>query len=217
MYDHLSSHFKHVFCITLSGKVSGTWQAAKGAAERARRPDSITVIDSQSVSLGQGLIALHALECIAAGMERDEIIASVEAIREQTVAFGLVTDLSYAVRGGRVHPAVYRLSRMLGIHPVLHTLADGRVKPRGFVFGGQGTLKRFIRYVTRQLRSDTRYRLAVAHADDEAAAIEIRDQLLRLNPNIEDSYITEMGAALGTHTGPAAIVAAVQVYGKNTS
>ena len=212
MYDHLSSHFEHVFCISLSRAVSGTWQAAKGAAERARRPDAITVIDSRSVSLGQGLIALHAAECVAAGMGRDEIIASVEAIREQTVAFGLVSDLSYAVRGGRVHPAVYRLSRILGIRPVLHTLQDGRVLPRGFVFGGKGRLKRFIRYVTRQLDPGTRYRLAVAHADDEAAAVEIRDQLLQQNPNIEDSYITEVGAALGTHTGPAALVAAVQVY-----
>jgi len=212
IYDYLSSHFKHLFCISLSRELSGTWQAAKGAAERARRPDSITVIDSQSVSLGQGLIALHAAECIAAGMERDEIIASVEAIRERTLCFGLVTDLSHAVRGGRIHPAVYRLSRILGIHPVLHAPGDGTVRPRGFIFGGRGALKRFIRYVTRKLDPGTRYRLAVAHADDEAAAIEVRDQLLQLNPNIEDSYLTELGAALGTHTGPGAMVVAVQVY-----
>jgi len=219
MYDFLSSHFEHVFCISLMRDLSGTWQAAMNAAERARKPDSITVIDSQSVSLGQGLVALHAAECIAAGMARDEITKSVEAIRERTRGFGLVIDLSYAVRGGRVHPAAHFLARMFGIHPILQVSGNGKVTPSGFVFGGAGSLKRFIRYVTRQLDPGTRYRLAVAHANNEAAAIELHDRLLQLNPNIEDSFITEMGVALGAHVGPGAVGVAVQDYApprKNT-
>jgi hypothetical protein len=212
MYDFLSSHFEHVYCISLTRKLSGTWQAAMSAAGRARNPDSITVIDSQSASLGQGLIALHAAECIAAGMEHDEIIASIEAIRERTRVFALLTDLSYAVRGGRVHPAAHLLARILGIHPILYAPGDGTARPSGFVFGGSGTLKRFIRHVTRQLNPGIGYRLAVAHANNEAAAIELHDRLLQLNPNIEDSYITELGAALGAHVGPGAVGAAAQEY-----
>jgi len=210
MYDFLGSHFEHVFCISLARGLSGTCQAATSAAARARKPDAITVIDSQSVSLGQGLIARHAAECIAAGLEHDEIIASVEAIREKTRAIALVADLSYAVRGGRVHPAVYRLGRMLHIQPILHAPGDGTIRPCGFVFGGNGALKRFVRFVSRQLKSNTRYRLAVGHANNEAAAIELHDRLLQLNPNIEDSYIAELGAALGAHVGPGAVGAAVQ-------
>jgi DegV family protein with EDD domain len=212
MYDFLSSHFKHVFCISLGSELSGTWQAAVNAAERARKPDAITVIDSRSVSLGQGLIALHTAECIAAGMTLDEITASTEAIRKKTRAFGLVTDLSDAVRGGRVHPAVHQLARLLGIHPVIHSIGNGKIKPGGFVLGGKNTLQRFIHYVTKQLNSGTRYRLGVAHANNETAAIEIRDRLLQLHPNIEDSYLTEMGVALGVHTGSGAIAVAVQNY-----
>jgi len=210
MYDFLSSHYEHVICISLSAELSGTWQAANSAAERARRPDAITVIDSKSVSLGQGLVALHAAECIAAGMEHDEIVASVEAIRERTRAFGLVTDLSYAVRGGRVHPAAHRVARMFGIHPVLHAPGNGKVTVGGFIFGGKGRLNRFIRYVTRQLHPGTRYRLAVAHANNATAATELHDRLLQLNQNIQDSYITELGVALGTHVGPGAVGIAVQ-------
>ena len=218
MYDFLSSHFEHVFSISLTRELSGTWQAAMGAAERARKPEAITVIDSRSVSLGQGMIALHAAECIASGMTRDGIEQSIEAIRKKTRAFGLVTDLSYAVRGGRVRPAVHRLARILGIHPVLHTTGDGRIRPGGFVFGGSGKFQRFIRYVTKQLDSGTHYRLGVAHADNEKQAIEVHDRLLQLNSNIEDSYITELGVALGAHSGPGAIAVAVQDYrrlGKN--
>ncbi len=210
MYDYLGSHFKHVFCISLGRELSGTWQAATSAAERARKPDAITVIDSRSATLGQGLIALYAAECIAAGMEHDEIIASTKAIRGKTRAFGLVADLSYAVRGGRVHPAVHRLGRMLHIQPILHAPGDGTVGPCGFVFGGNGALKRFIRFVTRRLKPDKRYRMAVGHAINEPAAIELHDRLLQLNPNIEDSYITELGVALGAHVGPGAVGAAVQ-------
>jgi len=143
MFDHLVSHYEHVFCISLSGALSGTWQAARSAAERARRPDSITIIDSQSASLGQGLIALHAAECVAAGMEPDDITASIERIRTRTRAFGMVVDLSHAVRGGRIHSAVYQLGRILRVNPVLHAPGDGSVGSCGFIFGGAGALTRF--------------------------------------------------------------------------
>ncbi len=210
MYDFLSSHFEHVFCISLASNLSGTWQAAVSAAERARKPDSITVIDSQSLSLGQGLVALHVAECIAAGMDIDDIVRSAEAARTRTRAFGLITDLSYAVRGGRVHPAAHWVARMLSIHPVLHVPGNGTIKPGGFVFGGPGSFQRFIRYLMKQLDSNTHYRLAVAHTDNETAAVELHDRLLQSNPNIKDSYITELGVALGAHIGPGAVGMAVQ-------
>ncbi len=212
MYDFLSSHFEHVFCISLARDLSGTWQAAMSAAARAQRPESITVIDSRSLSLGQGLIALHASECIAAGMEHDKIVASVKAIRKRTRIFGLVTDLSYAVRGGRVRPTAHLLARIMGIRPVLHVPGNGTVKPGGFVFAGPGSLKRFIRYVSRQLNPGIHYRLAVAHANNETAAIELHDRLRQLNRNIDHSFITELGAALGAHIGPGTVGAAVQEY-----
>ena len=64
--------------------------------------------------------------------------------------------------------------------------------------------------MTRKLDPGTRYRIGVAHVDNEAAAIELHDRLLQRNPNIEDSYITELGVALGVHVGPGAVGAAVQ-------
>ena len=212
MFDFLSSHFEHVFCISLTAKLSGAWQTAKNAADRAREPDAITLIDSRNASLGQGLITLHAAECITAGMPQAEITQSVEAIREKTRTFALITDLSYAVRGGRVHPAVHQLARLLGIHPILHASGNGKFSPSGFIFGGKGRLKRFIRHLSRQLDPDTQYRIGVAHADNKAAAIEVHDELLRLNTNIVDSYITDLGAALGTHVGPGAVGMAAQEY-----
>ncbi len=212
MYDYLSSHFGHIFCISLSRQISGTWQAAASAAERAQRPDAITVIDSQTAAVGQGLIALHAAECIAAGMDREEIVASIEAVRDRTRTFGLIDDLRYAVKGGRVSPVVHLLSRALRIHPILQASGDGRIVVRGFVFGGRGVMNRFVRYVTRRLDADTRYILGIAHAQNAAGAKQVHDRLLAANPNIKSSYITELGAAVGTHSGPGAIVAAVQDY-----
>lgn len=210
MYDYLASHFNHVFCISLSQKVSGTWQAAASAAERAQRPDAITVIDSKTAAVGQGLIALHAAECIAAGMDREEIVASIEAAKDHTQTCALVTDLSYAVKGGRVPPWAYRLSRLLRIHPILHATGDGRVVPGGFVFGGAGTIERFIRYVMKRMNVNENYVLAVAHAQYEDAARQVHDRLRELNPNIKSSYITELGAAVGTHSGPGAVAVAIR-------
>ena len=210
MFDFLTSHFEHVFCITLASELSGTWQAATTAAERSRKPDAITVIDSRSVSLAQGMVALHAAECIAAGASQAETAAAAAQMAAEIHGFGLVRDLSHAVRGGRVRPIVHQLARLTGIHPIIHAFGDGTVKPGGFVFGGKQTLARFIRHIGKYVQQDARYRLGIAHAANESEAIAVRDQLRDTFANIDDCYITELGTALGVHTGPGALAVAVQ-------
>ncbi len=212
MYDYLGSHFQHVISISLTKKVSGTWQAAVTAAHRAQRSDRITVVDSRNVSLGQGLIAMHAAECVRAGYPLDDVLASVGEIAAQTRTYGLVTDLSYAVRGGRIRPSIKWLADRLRLTPILSNSVDGTIGVRNFMAGRRDLLRRFARHVARRAQRGKMYRVAIGHANCRDDADRLREELLDKLPGIETSYVTELGSALGVHAGPGALVVSLQEY-----
>ena len=212
MYDYLGSHFQHVISISLTKKVSGTWQAAVTAAHRAQRSDRITVVDSRNVSLGQGLIAMYAAECVRAGYPLDDVLASVGEIAAQTRTYGLVTDLSYAVRGGRIRPSIKWLADRLRLTPILSNSVDGTIGVRNFMAGRRDLLRRFARHVARRAQRGKMYRVAIGHANCRDDADRLREELLDKLPGIEASYVTELGSALGVHAGPGALVVSLQEH-----
>lgn len=212
MYDYLGSHFQHVISISLTKKASGTWQAAATAAQRAQRSEHITVVDSRNVSLGQGLIAMHAAECVRAGYSLDGVLTSVDEIAAQTRTFGLVTDLSYAVRGGRIRPSIKWLADRLRLTPILSNTIDGTIGVRNFMAGRRDLLRRFARHVARRTQPGKTYRVAIGHANCQDDANRLREELLDKLPGIESSYVTELGSAVGVHAGPGALLVSIQEY-----
>jgi DegV family protein with EDD domain len=211
IYEFLVSHYQGVVVVSLSAKVSGTYNAALTAAERIAA-QRVKVVDSYNVSLGQGLIALHAAECARAGQSLEQVLAATEQARSRTTTLGLLVRTDYAVRGGRVPKIAQVLAHLLRLAPLLVVYPDGRVSVGGALWGRHNLTARFARRVLRRMRSGTRYRVAVAHGNAEPAARELLDEILRGHDNIESSYLVPLGTALGVHGGPGTLVAAFQEY-----
>lgn len=209
-FQFLASHFDDVLSINLSGRVSGTLQAAESAASRTSARGEIHVVNSLNASLGQGLIAVFAAECAAAGLDIQTTLRAVDAIVRETYTFGLVKDLRYAVRGGRVPAARKLLADLLRLTPVLRTEPDGRVSAGGILLGRRKLLPKFARFVSGRIDAEAEWRLAVAHAMCPDEAAELEQLLTHRIPRIRGSSVTELGSALGTHAGPGALVVAVQ-------
>ncbi len=212
MYDYLGSHFQQVISITLTNKVSGTWQAATTAAHRAQHSNRITVVDSKNASLGQGLIVMHAAECVRAGYTLHDVLTSVGETASRTRTFGLIMDLSYAVRGGRIKPWIKWLADRLRLTPILSNTSDGNIRVRNFMFGRRNLLLRFARHVAGQTQRRNTYRVAIGHANCQNEAEQLRKELLNKLPSIENIYITELGSAIGAHAGPGALLVSLQEY-----
>jgi len=211
-YQFLASHYADVISVNLTGSVSGTLQAARAAAARTDASGTVHVVNSLNASLGQGLIAVFAAECAAAGMDARTALAAIESVIPETYSFGLVRDLRYAVRGGRVPGTRKLLADILRITPVLLSEADGRISARGVLLGRHRLLPKFSRYIAGRLDAAAKWRMAIGHAmcRDEAAELEqlLRDRI----PGVVRSGITELGSALGAHGGPGTIVVGVQRY-----
>lgn len=128
--------------ITISGKLSGTYQSACLAAEEYK--GRVFVVDSECVALGTGALAERALQLVDIGMEAGAIAAQLETEKPQLHVLAVLDTLEYLKRGGRISPAVAFAGGLLSIKPVV-TTQNGEVailgKARGNKQGNQMLLK----------------------------------------------------------------------------
>lgn len=209
-FQFLATHFDDVLSITVTGAASGTYDAALAAAERVEAPGRIHVLNSRSASLGQGLLAVFAAECAHAGMSVEATIAAVNELIPKTRTFGVLRDMSYAVRGGRVPAWVRTIATLLHITPFIRATSDGRIAPSGFAFGRRNTTRKFARSLVRHARGLGPLTIAIGHANCPDDAAELERLLRRDLPQIRRLTMAELGSALGVHTGPGTLIAALQ-------
>jgi DegV family protein with EDD domain len=209
-FEFLASHFDAIVSINVTGKVSGTHNAAQSAAERVQSASTIEVLDSGNASIGQGLLAIYAAELAAKGFDAAYIVAAVRKMIPLTRTYALIGSLEYAVRGGRVKPAVKSIANALGLSPVLASHADGRVAPAGMLFGRRNRRAKLIRFITRRMHRGRSYRVGIGHANAEADAHDLLEQLRRAHPYIESAFVMPVGSTLTAHGGPGTLVVGVQ-------
>jgi DegV family protein with EDD domain len=185
-----------VVCINISGALSATFQAARTAADAVTDQVPVRVIDSHSVTMGQGLMVLAAAESAAGGASLDEVEAVVQSRIERTQVFGAIDTLEHLEKGGRIGGARALLGSLLSIKPVIHVV-DGVVEEES----KQRTRTRQLRYLADKIVSlGNLERVAVC----DGAASDL-DDLLGLLSGVDVKYpleVVNLGPVVGTHTGP---------------
>jgi DegV family protein with EDD domain len=209
-YQFLASHFPDVISISLTPEVSGTLQAAQSAASRIIAAGTVHIVNSRNASLGQGLLAVFAAECAEAGLDAAETLQALEALIPQTRTYGLIRDLRFAVKGGRVAASRKMLADLLHVTPVLRNELDGTITANGILPGRRRLIDKFARYVAKRSDRERKLRLAIGHAVCEEEALKLQTRLHEELPDVTSSTIADVGSALGVHGGPGTLIVAVQ-------
>jgi DegV family protein with EDD domain len=213
-FQFLASHFDDVLSINVTGAASGTYSAALSAAERVNAHGRIHVLNSRNASLGQGLLAVFAAECAHAGVSVEDTIAAVEKLIPKTRTYGVLRDIRYAVRGGRVPAWVRTVADLINVTPFIRATSDGRIAPSGFALGKRHTTQKFAKSLVRHSRDLGPLTIAIGHANCPEDAAELEQLLRRDLPQIERLTLAELGAALGVHAGPGTLIASIQPFTK---
>lgn len=116
---------KHIICFCVSSKISATYTAAQQAKEMLET-ENITVIDTLSVSLGQGFIVLEAARLAKEGKSLDEILAAAERVRKNMHLYGAVSTLKYLAMGGRISQLQASMGGIMEVKPIL-IMQDGKL------------------------------------------------------------------------------------------
>ncbi|GAA1282502.1 DegV family protein [Saccharothrix xinjiangensis] len=185
-----------IVSVHLSRELSGTWEAARLAAEEVD-PDRIKVVDSRATGMGLGFAVLAA--CAAAEDGADAERAAVDAAARVRMFF-CVETLDHLRRGGRISPTAALLGTALAVKPLLH-VDDGRIVPLEKVRTMGRAIGRLVDLAAAAAGSG-RVGLAVHHlaAPDRAAELAVRldDRV----PGSAGCLVSEVGAVIGAHTGP---------------
>ena len=185
-----------VVCITLSSDMSATHQAAQAGAQDS--PVPVRVVDSRSVTMGEGLIVLEAAEAAASGADVDTVARRAEACIPRTSVYGVVDTLEHLEKGGRIGGARVLLGSLLSIKPVVQ-VRDGVVGEES----KQRTRARSLRYLADKVHTTANLeRLAVVDgaAEDLDTFLAMLGEAVPVPPTVVD-----LGPVVGTHTGPGTI------------
>ncbi len=204
-FHFLASHFDDVISVNLTAKVSGTYEAARLAASRTDAPGRIHVVDSRTGSLAQGQLAVLAAECAELGLDVDTTLAALHEQIPRSGGYGIVSDMTYAVRGGRMPGWVKAIAEALRLLPIISITRDGRLTLSGALVGRRNRIERFANYVARRLPKGP-VEIGIGHAICEDDARELERYLLQRVPDIEKLVITGLGPGIGAHAGPGTIL-----------
>ena len=207
VFEQVRAAGEEAVVITLSSKLSGTYQSAVTAA--ADFPE-VHVVDSKNVTIGQSLLVLYALRLVDEGLGAAEIAEKVEAVVDRVCLLALLDTLEYLKRGGRIPKSVGTIGELLSIKPVVG-VEDGEVVMLGKARGSKNGRNQLHQQVEKHgidfgmpvLLGYTglSQKLLKKYLDDNRAIWEGKVAE-------EDLPITSVGATIGTHVGPGAIALA---------
>jgi DegV family protein with EDD domain len=188
-----------VVCVTLSSKLSATSEAAAQAARSISSDFPVEVIDSFSVTMGEGFVAQAAAEAAAAGAGMAEVVAVANSTRGRLSVFGAIDTLENLRKGGRIGGAAALLGALLAIKPVIE-VRDGAVEQES----KQRTRAKSLRYLAEKVRSaGPLERLALMNADavDFAGFVDLLADVPSAHPRV----VGDIGPVIATHAGRGAI------------
>ncbi len=188
-----------IICFTVSAEVSATYGAARNACDLvAGKP--ITVVDSRSLSLGQGFIVLQAAEMALAGRSREQILAATENLKARSHFFGALATLKYLAMSGRVGHLAAGMANLLNIKPIL-TIQDGKLEMLEKVRTRKKAWGRMLELVAEALGGREIERLGIVHVAAEEQARQL-EAMLRQNFRCpDDILISGLTAGLSVHSG----------------
>jgi DegV family protein with EDD domain len=191
-----------VVSIHLSAQLSGTWDAARSAAQQIGE-HVVTVVDSRSTAMGTGFAVLAAAREAAAGAPPAQVAATSNRTAEGTRTLFVVDTLEHLRRGGRIGAAAAFLGSALSVKPVLHVDA-GRVVPLEKVRTAARALNRLVALAV-EAAGERDVWVAVHHLAAAERAERLAGELRERLPRMHELYVSELGAAIGAHVGPGAV------------
>ena len=205
VYQKLLKEADKIVSIHVTSKLSGIYSSALTGKDMVGAGNRVAVVDSQSVSMGLGLLAVLAARLAKLGEDMPDILEELRLSVPRIRAFGFLESLKYILQGGRLGKAKALLGSVLPLRPML-TMRDGELHPVGFARTRAKAIERL--FGISQSIGDIE-EAAIVHATTPDDALTLKEKLSAL---VERNriHISRLGPALGVHGGPGTIILALR-------
>lgn len=189
--------------ITLSSKLSGTYQSANIAREDYE--DCIHIIDSETVTLGEQLLILYACQLRDTGLSAVEIVAALEDKKKDIRVVAALDTLEYLQRGGRISKTVAVAGNLLSIKPVI-AIENGEVSLIAKARGAKNAQTQVTEAIKRYGKIDFSMPAAYVYSglNDESLQKYMNDVENTWEGQTDAIPVYSIGSSIGTHAGPGA-------------
>lgn len=195
-----------VFAITITGTLSGSYNAALLAAQdyQQENPEAkVYVLDSLSAGPELQLLAERLRALFDAGTPFEEICVQMEEYKQHTHLLFSLESLNNLARNGRVSPAVAAVARMLGIRVVGTASLSGELEVLVKTCGEHGALERIV--LEMKARGFVDGPVRILHCSNPAAATRLKNMITTVFEGAEVqimpcgvlcSYYAELGGLM---------------------
>lgn len=205
-FENVKQAGESAVVITLSSKLSGTYQSAVIAAGDY---ENIYVVDSESVAIGGGILAELALQLLDQGLEAQEIASRLENAKGQIRLVALLDTLEYLKKGGRISKTVAFAGAVLNIKPVV-SVTEGEIQMLGKARGSKMGNNLLVQEIEKAGGVDFSRPVLLGYTGLSDALLQkyIADSRQLWEGGLEQLRYTSIGSVIGTHAGPGAIAVA---------
>jgi len=200
-FHEVSNRTKNILCVTISSKLSTTYdvaQVAKGQAEAELPGTSIEVLDSRTTTAAEGFVALAAAQAAAEGKNLAEVTKAAEEMREKVTFVALLDTVRYVYRSGRIPKIAARAGSILDIRPIF-TISSGVVRTVGIVRSKEHGVERLLKRMRDKVgQNPVHVAVMHAYAPDEAERLKER---VSTEFNCAELWLTEFSPLMGYTTG----------------
>ena len=204
-YSALSKDADAIVSIHLPTKVSGTYNSALQGIEIAKPKCEVHVVDSFSVSVGLGIVAMAAARVVKAGGNLAEVLEETKNAISQTQIRALLDTLHYLLKGGRITKTKALVGTLLNVKPIL-TMREGEMVQAGMARSYAKGIEQLFEFVKSHPNLQE---VAISHTTvpEEATALKKRIASIIDEERIQMSRV---GAGLGVHGGPGTLLVAAR-------
>ena len=200
-YRQLASEASTIISIHVMGTKSTLINVAHMAAQML--PEyRIHVIDSQSTTLGLGLLTMAAAKAARLGHSAQEIVAMLDRLAPKVHVHAAIKQLTQLRRSGRVSLGQALLAGVLAIKPLLY-IGQSVIEVVDKVRGWPVAIDRIIDLAHRKV-DGAKVHMAIVHTNAEAEAQRVL-AMIQDRFNYVEAIITDAGTALASHAGPGAV------------
>jgi DegV family protein with EDD domain len=182
-----------VFVVTVSSKISGTYQNAV-AAQRMYLEEYgkkfIHVFDSMSASIGEGIIALKIAEFAKKGLSNIEIVEHVNNFIKNMGTYFLLDKFDNLVKNGRISPYIAKFASLLNIKPICGADGNGQIKLFDKARGYNKAAKRLIEIIKENTPDIENRIVGISHVKCYEKALAFKEELMKVL-RVKDVFITE--------------------------
>lgn len=203
LLSFLETKYEHVLIITVSSRLSGTYQLIKQRIQEKKLAKNwIQVIDSQLNSIAQGLLVRKAVEFIEQKEPFLKVVEQIAELRKQIIIYVAVADLNPMIHSGRIPQFLGKFAQKLSLHPIITLSSTGA----GKLIGGAFTQQQSIAKITKKIQKERLEEIVMTHVFDEEAVSLWKEQLAKQNILVQD--VVECSATIAISAGQSSIAIA---------